>query len=67
MFPIDVSELTRRGTLGARITDPTIPYRPSYFSRLTKALRARKPEAAIEECAQRSAPRRRAQPNSSPF
>jgi len=38
MYPIDVQQLIRRGTLGSRALDPTLPHRPSRLRRLTAAL-----------------------------
>jgi hypothetical protein len=42
MYPIDVSSLVRRETLGSRAGDPTLPMRPRRFSRLRRAVRGSK-------------------------
>ena len=36
MYPIDVPQLVRRGTLGSRADDPTLPSRPRRLSRLVR-------------------------------
>jgi len=40
MYPIDVEQLIRRGTVGSRALDPTLPHRPSRLRRLTAQLRS---------------------------
>jgi len=38
MYPVDVTTLVRRGTLGSRAADPTLRDRPSRLRRLARAL-----------------------------
>jgi hypothetical protein len=40
MYPIDVQQLIRRGTLGSNALDPTRPHRPSRRLRVKMALAA---------------------------
>jgi hypothetical protein len=41
MYPIDVQQLIRRGTLGSHALDPMRPHRQSRRLRVTRALAAR--------------------------
>jgi len=54
MYPIDVQQLIRRGTLGSRALDPTLPYRPPRFRWLHRT--------NVTEELVRESPRRAARP-----
>jgi hypothetical protein len=54
MYPVDIQTLARKGTLGSRVSDPTLPDRPSRLARLRTALTRTEPvQAAAPACASR--------------
>jgi len=61
MYPIDITGLARRGTLGARAGDPTLPEKPRRRSRLARGLRLFAKGAPATKHEQASSPRCRAQ------